>query len=210
MYKSLLTSFRMKVNLLTSELIPIASEDMGHHGKRREHRGVTLGKLLPSLGLSALIGKCRLGLGHSAGPFATDVQRCHNLGSCCAVVRNLSVKAFLMAVPLGLCWGMVDQPTASFSFRREKWFLRPKKTTVKERSRESAKPLSLGSLPTSSVSWLNCLETGFSCSVLQSPGASLWVGTLRAPGSGGEKAQPPLTALGRRSNFLRHSSLFKK
>lgn len=129
----------MKVNPLTSELIPIASEDMGHHGKRREHRGVTLGKLLPSLGLSALIGKCRLGLGHSAGPFATDVQRCHNLGSCCAVVRNVSVKAFLMAVPLGLCWGRVDQPTASFSFRREKWFLRPKKTTVKERSRESAK-----------------------------------------------------------------------
>ena len=71
-----------------------SSEDMGgHHGKRREHRGVTLGKLLPSLGLSVLIGKCQLGLGHSAGPFATDVQRCcHNLGSCWAVVCNKFIR----------------------------------------------------------------------------------------------------------------------
>lgn len=131
---------------------------------------MTLAKWLLSLSLSFLTCKCWLGLGYSEGPLA-QMQKDAVIISAVAgllCVRNLSLKAFLMAVPFSLCWGLWTN--SQHPLKEE---MVPQEITIRERSGESAKDFvnhalshSL-QLPVSSASWLNCLGTGFSCLVLQ-------------------------------------------
>lgn len=148
--------------------------------------GVTLGKSLPSLGLSFLICKYGVWLG-LALMYGVDVQSSQQFSE-----KVLPPSISDDCPSLGLHQGVADTLMGPFHFRRETCFLRPGKATVRQRAGESAgKGFVCELLPNSlspSASGVN-RDLVFLFRAART-GTHLWVGGSWRPGGPGQLARP--------------------